>query len=79
MCGIAGVYSLKNKRVVTEDIVLRMISILKHRGPDESGIYISDNVGLGSVRLSIVDLKSGTMPISNKDKNFWIIFNIVYL
>ena len=42
-----------------------MLTRIKHRGPDESGIYLSDNIGLGSVRLSIIDLNTGTMPLSN--------------
>ena len=39
-----------------------MLTRIKHRGPDESGIYFSDDIGLGSVRLSIIDLSTGTMP-----------------
>ena len=73
MCGIAGFYGDLN-----EDpglILNKMLTRIKHRGPDESGIYLSKNVGLGSVRLSIVDLKSGTMPLSNSDNNLWIVFN----
>ena len=49
--------------------------MIKHRGPDESGIYMSDDVGLGSVRLSIIDLSTGTMPLSNSDDSLWIVFN----
>lgn len=52
-----------------------MLTRIKHRGPDESGIYLSDDVGLGSVRLSIIDLTSGTMPLSNSDDSLWIVFN----
>ncbi len=52
-----------------------MLTRIKHRGPDESGIYLSDDVGMGSVRLSIIDLSTGTMPLSNTDESLWIVFN----
>ena len=52
-----------------------MLTRIKHRGPDQSGVYLTNSVGLGSVRLSIVDLSSGTMPISNFDDSLWIVFN----
>lgn len=52
-----------------------MLTRIKHRGPDESGIYLSEQTGLGSVRLSIIDLSTGTMPLSNQDKTLWIVFN----
>jgi len=74
MCGIAGFYPNLPK-VDSVDILKRMLTRIKHRGPDESGIYVSDQVALGSVRLSIIDLASGTMPINSSDKNFWIVFN----
>lgn len=52
-----------------------MLTRIKHRGPDESGIYISDTIGIGSVRLSIIDLNTGTMPLSNADASLWVVFN----
>jgi asparagine synthase (glutamine-hydrolysing) len=52
-----------------------MVAALKHRGPDEFGIYIDDWVGLGHARLSIIDLTSGSQPIHNEDKSLWIIYN----
>ncbi|MEL4457151.1 asparagine synthase (glutamine-hydrolyzing) [Lutimonas vermicola] len=74
MCGIAGFYPNRTDRISTK-VLRRMLTRIKHRGPDESGIYVSDQVALGSVRLSIIDLVSGTMPISNKDRSLWIVFN----
>ena len=74
MCGIAGFYSKKNIDE-TKDILERMLSLIKYRGPDHSGIYISPDVGLGSVRLSIIDLNTGQMPLSNKNDSLWIVFN----
>ncbi|REE25109.1 asparagine synthase (glutamine-hydrolysing) [Winogradskyella pacifica] len=75
MCGIAGFY---NFNLSTEDKVhtlRQMLTRIKHRGPDESGIYISKATSLGSVRLNIVDLTTGTMPLSNADGSLWIVFN----
>ena len=74
MCGIAGFYPNIPKEN-TENILKRMLTRIKHRGPDESGVYLSDKVALGSVRLSIIDISSGTMPISNQDDSLWIVFN----
>ena len=74
MCGIAGFFGNKIP-VASQDILRSMLTRIKHRGPDESGIYLSDKVALGSVRLSIIDLKSGTMPLSDTDGRYWIVFN----
>ncbi|HLV39810.1 asparagine synthase (glutamine-hydrolyzing) [Xanthomarina sp.] len=75
MCGIAGFYGNLNKKQSVSTLQ-NMLTRIKHRGPDQSGVYVSDKVGLGSVRLSIIDLSSGaTMPISNQDESLWIVFN----
>ncbi|MCX7550942.1 asparagine synthase (glutamine-hydrolyzing) [Xanthomarina sp. F2636L] len=74
MCGIAGFYGdLKKEQSVST--LQHMLTRIKHRGPDQSGVYVSNKVGLGSVRLSIIDLSSGVMPISNQDDSLWIVFN----
>lgn len=52
-----------------------MIGAMSHRGPDETGLYIDDCVGLGHARLSIVDLAGGTQPIRNETGRFWIVYN----
>src|SRR5690606_34005080 len=75
MCGIAGFYNISADKQLQAPILRRMLSRIKHRGPDQSGIYLSDKVGLGSVRLSILDLSCGTMPISNGSESLWIVFN----
>tara|TARA_R110000751_G_scaffold210384_1_gene314130 strand:+ start:43165 stop:45144 length:1980 start_codon:yes stop_codon:yes gene_type:complete len=75
MCGIAGFYKISANKQQQTAILRRMLTRIKHRGPDQSGIYVSDSIGMGSVRLSIVDLSSGTMPISNSDDSLWIVFN----
>ena len=52
-----------------------MRDTLTHRGPDDAGLYLSDGVGLGHRRLSIVDLGGGRQPMANEDDTIWIVFN----
>ena len=68
MCGIAGILNLKQSNAVTPETLKRMISIQQHRGPDESGVYLDDHIGIAHARLSIIDLTDGTQPIHNEDK-----------
>lgn len=75
MCGIAGIVNLGELQPISSNSLRRMISIQQHRGPDETGAYIDDNIGLAHARLSIIDLKDGTQPIHNEDKSLWIIYN----
>ncbi|MBK7228617.1 MAG: asparagine synthase (glutamine-hydrolyzing) [Ignavibacteriales bacterium] len=75
MCGISGILNLKNPASINTDHLRRMTFALRHRGPDETGAYIDDWVGLAQSRLSIIDLSGGSQPIHNEDKTFWIVFN----
>jgi len=52
-----------------------MLEMIKHRGPDGFAIYCDQQVGLGSARLSIIDLDTGNQPIGNEDESLWIVFN----
>jgi asparagine synthase (glutamine-hydrolysing) len=74
MCGIAGFFPFPEKAESTL-ILRKMLTRIKHRGPDQSGVYLSRKVVLGSVRLSIIDIKSGGMPLSNADGSLWIVYN----
>ena len=74
MCGISGIYN-PHGPVVSPDSVRNMLKQIQYRGPDESGIYIGEGVGLGSVRLSIIDLAQGQQPMSDAEQDFWIVFN----
>jgi asparagine synthase (glutamine-hydrolysing) len=75
MCGIAGLYNLAGEPVSAER-VLRMCDLIKHRGPDDSGLWISGPIGLGHRRLSIIDLSPrGHNPMPNEDETVWLIFN----
>jgi asparagine synthase (glutamine-hydrolysing) len=48
---------------------------IRHRGPDDEGYFVRDGITLGSVRLSIIDLKTGRQPIHNEDSSVWIVYN----
>jgi asparagine synthase (glutamine-hydrolysing) len=52
-----------------------MLTTIRHRGPDEFGVYVDDKLGMGSARLSIIDLSTGQQPICNEDRSLWIVFN----
>ena len=73
MCGIAGVIEpkIKQKNVVIE----KMVSEIIHRGPDEDGFFIDENVALGMRRLSIIDLSTGKQPITSDDGKLLIFLN----
>jgi asparagine synthase (glutamine-hydrolysing) len=73
MCGIAGYIDKNNK--ANELVINKMLTRIKHRGPDECGIYLNDNFGFGSVRLSIIDISGGQQPMPNEDLSLWIAFN----
>ncbi|MGD9202256.1 MAG: asparagine synthase (glutamine-hydrolyzing), partial [Chitinispirillia bacterium] len=76
MCGICGYYSYKNKIIKDlPSLIKKMTNTLKHRGPDEEGYFVSNNIALGHRRLSIIDLEGGKQPIYNEDKTKIIIFN----
>ena len=75
MCGIAGVYKATIDQSDSPDILKRMLARIQHRGPDESGIFMGQNIALGNVRLSIIDLATGQQPISDAEGIFWIVFN----
>jgi asparagine synthase (glutamine-hydrolysing) len=75
MCGICGVVGINSAEPVDENILRNMTRAMVHRGPDEQGIYCCGPVGLGSRRLSIIDLTGGRQPIPNEDQSAWIVFN----
>ncbi len=75
MCGIAGIFNLEAHKPAAERDLRQMLAMIRHRGPDEFGIYLDGPVGLGSARLSIIDLNTGQQPISNEDGTLWIVFN----
>jgi asparagine synthase (glutamine-hydrolysing) len=75
VCGICGVFSINGDEPVAEHILKRMTETLEHRGPDDLGHLLSDGVGLGFRRLSIIDLETGNQPLSNEDSSIYLICN----
>jgi asparagine synthase (glutamine-hydrolysing) len=75
MCGIVGICDLQSRLSVDLCDIQRMMAVSRHRGPDETGVYLDDRVALGHLRLSIIDLQSGCQPIHNEDQTLWIVYN----
>jgi asparagine synthase (glutamine-hydrolysing) len=75
MCGICGIYNFGSFNPVNQALIRVMCSTMVHRGPDEEGLWIDGNIGLGHRRLSIIDLSTGQQPMSNEDGTIWIVFN----
>ena len=76
MCGIAGIVALTERAGrPTRDSLARMAGAIRHRGPDEFGIYCAPRAGLAHARLSIVDLSTGQQPLANEDGTLWVTFN----
>jgi asparagine synthase (glutamine-hydrolysing) len=79
MCGICGVYEYGAAQPGLEAALIeRMRDTMVHRGPDDAGVYVSDDrrVGLGNRRLAIVDLSpAGHIPMPNEDGRVWIAYN----
>lgn len=73
MCGIAGVCSLTG--VGSQTTLEDCLSALKHRGPDDSGIYSSHCAALGAVRLKVLDLHSGHQPMRSSNGDLVLVFN----
>ena len=73
MCGIAGFVHLDQP--AQRALVQAMCDEIRHRGPDDEGVYVDRGCGIGMRRLSIIDLSTGHQPISNEDGSVWIVFN----
>lgn len=75
MCGICGIAYDDGARQVDAETLTRLRDRMVHRGPDDAGLYVRKNVGLGHRRLSIIDRSGGQQPLSNEDGSVWIVFN----
>ncbi|UUX91253.1 asparagine synthase (glutamine-hydrolyzing) [Methanoplanus endosymbiosus] len=75
MCGIAGHFKITGENI-NKDYLMQMSEILSHRGPDDSGFFIENEIGLAHRRLSIIDLsEEGRQPMTNEDESIWLTFN----
>src|SRR5437867_5042032 len=75
MCGICGIFVLDGRPLLGEAVIRKMTATLRHRGPDDEGVYVGPGIGLGMRRLSIIDLQTGQQPVHNEDKSVWVVFN----
>ena len=75
MCGIAGYLHLDRERKAEARLLSRMVDRIRHRGPDDTGLYVMGNVALGACRLSIIDLAGGHQPLCNEDGSCWVAYN----
>jgi asparagine synthase (glutamine-hydrolysing) len=82
MCGIAGFADLSPPRTVSREqaaraaaLLRRMCAVIRHRGPDDEGIFVGEGVGLGMRRLAIIDLAAGRQPTANEDGAVRVVFN----
>lgn len=75
MCGITGISSLSSSKILNVEMIRPLSFGIAHRGPDDHGSAIYDQVLLSMRRLSIIDLNTGNQPIFNEDKSVVVIYN----
>ena len=75
MCGIAGFVGWEYEDGVSSAKIRVMCSAIRHRGPDDEGIFVVPGVALGMRRLSIIDVAGGAQPIANEDRSIHVVFN----
>ena len=76
MCGIAGIVAIApGARGPSREELARMAHALAHRGPDETGFFVTSRAGLAHTRLSIIDVATGQQPLSNEMGDLWVSFN----
>ncbi|MBD3243989.1 MAG: asparagine synthetase B, partial [Chitinivibrionales bacterium] len=73
MCGIAGIFDPMRQGDIETTVLGRMAAVIGHRGPDQTGMYLDDRVGMVHTRLSIIDLAGGGQPLGNEDGTIWIV------
>ena len=75
MCGIAGIFHTEGLKPVDPDRVARMCAVAAHRGPDGQGVWTAPGIGLGHVRLAIIDLVGSPQPMASSDGAAMLVFN----
>jgi asparagine synthase (glutamine-hydrolysing) len=76
MCGINGILHLQSQKKVDERLLTKMRDSLEHRGPDDKGLFIENNIGLGHRRLSVLDVSvAGHQPFLSDDGRFIMVYN----
>jgi asparagine synthase (glutamine-hydrolysing) len=75
MCGITGIYHLATPKPVDPARIERMCAAMAHRGPDGQGVWTAPGVGLGHLRLSIIDIVGSPQPMASSDGRAMLVFN----
>lgn len=76
MCGINGIaLSSRSEKQINREMLTAMRDEIRHRGPDDAGLFIDRNIGFGHRRLAIVDVAHGAQPMANADESCVIIYN----
>ena len=75
MCGICGLYNFGTGEPAGADLLDRMCHSMRHRGPDDRGVFLQRELALGMRRLSIIDLSGGRQPMHNEDRSLTVVFN----
>jgi asparagine synthase (glutamine-hydrolysing) len=77
MCGLAGVVSGFGVKQEISDGLRNMLAVIRHRGPDGEGVWLDERrpVGLGHVRLAIIDPEHGKQPMVTEDGRYIVVFN----
>src|ERR1700737_3835607 len=75
MCGIAGFIDIQYDHDNAEQLIESMCNVIRHRGPDDQGIWVGDGIALGMRRLSIIDRAHGKQPIFKEDHSVIVVFN----
>ena len=75
MCGITGIFHTEGLKPVDPDRVSRMCAVAAHRGPDGQGVWTAPGVGLGHLRLAIIDLAGSPQPMASADGAAMLVFN----
>jgi asparagine synthase (glutamine-hydrolysing) len=77
MCSIFGVLDIKSDPIALRQQAIEMSKLLRHRGPDWSGVYSSDKAILVHERLSIVDVNTGAQPLYNQNNTHILAVTII--
>lgn len=75
MCGIVGIIDPAASSFEIRNNLQSMTDAIFHRGPDDEGFFVTDNIGLGMRRLSIIDVEGGHQPIRNEDGSVFLVCN----
>ena len=75
MCGFCGQYNFATHAPVERRDLEKMTRTIVHRGPDDEGYYLEGALGFGFRRLSIIDLEGGHQPMSDRERDVWVVFN----